>query len=102
MTEIKQQIPKFEELENITRGQKVIIGNEGVMRFKGTKINTNQETGELWDDPVFLAEINDNGNAFYKKVTIKMREENALELTIIKEGDEDYRIVQRLWRSYSE
>jgi hypothetical protein len=101
MTRIKK-IPNVEELETITRGQKAIISNEGVMKFTGSTLKTDPSTNKLEEFAIFLSEINlDNGEIGYKKIYLKpvaIPLEYSKEI-IEKDNEKEYLFCQRKWRS---
>ena len=93
-----KQIPKFEELEKIVKGQEVVIGDKGVMKFTGTCVR--REKGSLYINPIFLSEINQNGEIKYKKVIVDMSKK-PLELNEEIIGNDKaslYFVCQRTWR----
>ncbi len=79
-------IPKYEKLERITRGQKVIIEDEGAMTFIGGRRVHDKGTGEFWINPVFISELE---NENYKLIEIFTRS-NGIYQMIITPKEENY------------
>jgi len=94
--------PKFEDLEKISLGQEVIIKNEGVMRFVGTRACIDDEV-EVIDggyNPVFLSKIINDNEIKYKEVEILTKCNSlAIYKEIIEKDNKNYNYVKEIWRN---
>jgi len=88
----------YKDLERINLGQKVIMFNEGVMKFVGIRYHIDDEVGEFWSNPVFLSELTENGEIKYKELEI-LTKSNAIYTDIIGKDNKNYDYVNQIWRN---
>lgn len=97
---METEIKRYEELGKIMLGQKVIVFNEGVMKYIGSRTHNDIEIGTTWSNPVFLSEVNENGEIKYKEIEVLTKSYPiATWCSIFDKNNVDYNQVRKQWRN---
>lgn len=94
---METEIKKYEELEKITMGQQVIIGNEGTMKYIGVRNGHDMEVGDMWSNPVFASKL-ENGD--YKLIEVLTKAGNSLFEQIVDKKNQYYSKINNTWEEF--